>query len=168
MTETTEGGMPAVTPDDVALIQAQVRPGSLQPASHLFTLYARLMQADRRPVAHRTSLGHALRAAGWESKRVRQRVGGKPTDVASWFVPGAPPVDEETARMKATLIKLGEGIHPEEMIWETYQRLAREHGWRWTSDRLSMVRWLTRHGFVRMTEKGKVSRYVAPERLAAT
>jgi hypothetical protein len=160
MDEPETGQMPVVTLDDVQALHAQLRPGSAYSSASLWTRYVRLMEEARRPLATRNALGRALTAAGWKRHRARRRVAGKVEETSSWIVPGAPPVDEEGERMKATLAALGGGIHPEELIQDTYFRLAREHGWRWTTDRAGIIRWLTKNGYHRMIEKGKRSRYV--------
>jgi hypothetical protein len=151
-----------VTDDDVERIRVQLRPGSVHPATLFFTLYVRLMEADRRPIAHRTSLGHALRRAGFIHHRARRRIKGVQEEIASWVVPGAPPVDEEGDRMGHVLRSLGPGIHSNALIWQRYTDLAREHGWAWTMSERQLSFWLTKHHFVK--QPGKM-RFVPPEKI---
>ena len=151
-----------VTDHDVERIRVQLKPGSVHPATLFFTLYVRLMEADRRPIAHRTALGHALKRAGFVHHRVRRRVKGKQEETASWVVPGAPPVDEEDRRMGQVLRSLGPGIHPNALIWQRYSDLARENGWAWAMGERQLAHWLTKHNFVRQPNK---TRFVPPEKI---
>ena len=160
MTEHAETGAPVVTPHDVERLEGQLKPSSLQTSAHIYTLYVRLMESDRRPIAHRTALGHALRRAGWKRSRLRKRVAGKPTEEAGWLVPGVPDVEEDRRHVLEVMGDLGEGEHPNTMIFQRYAELGRRNGWRGMLSEHQFAGLLTRMGYVRTTVKGVPCRIV--------
>lgn len=160
VTNQTQGG-PSVSTADLALLEAELRPGALYSVATLYERYSELMAEAGRPVAHKTALGHALRAAGWQSKRLRRRINGKPTDVASWFVPGPGAGDEEDhRRVLAVMDDLGEGEHRESEIVGRYAQMGRREGWRGMLGEARFLRLLTTMGYVRTTHRGIVYRIV--------
>jgi hypothetical protein len=158
------GQVAVVTEQDVDRIRAQFKPGSVHPAKLFFTMYVGLMEADGRPVAHQTALGHALRRAGFVRHRARRRVNGRQEETCSWIVPGGPPANQEDERMGHVLRSLGPGVHANRLIWDRYSDLAREHGWTWAMGEIDLARWLTKHNFVRLRDNGG-SRFVPPEKI---
>jgi hypothetical protein len=152
---------PAVSDADLVALENELRPGALYSAATIYDRYTQLMAEAGRPVAHKTSLGHALRTAGWKSKRVRRRINGRPTDVASWFVPG-PGLDdqEDNRRVLAVMADLGEGEHRESEIVRRYAELGRREGWRGMLDEARFLRLLTRMGYVRTTRRAIPHRIV--------
>lgn len=156
-----------VTPQDVAEIQKGYAAGTVVSASTLYGVLSKMMGEQRRPLAHQTAFGHALRREGWVRHRVRRRFAGRPTEISAWIVPGPRALDDESAHVYDALTRMGGGIHPNLAIFEAYQELAREEGWAASLDFNGLQRWLTKKGFVRMTEKGKPSRFVDPTRVAA-
>lgn len=157
--------IPVVTDADVEAIRVQFQPGAVVPSSKLYGALSRLMHDQRRPLAHQTSFGHALRRGGWISHRDRRRYGGVQHETSCWVVPGAPPDIEHDEQVYATLRDLGPGIHSDEAVFERYQALTRKHGWRWTYSPAELSRWMTRHHFVRMQYKKQKCRFVGEERL---
>lgn len=153
-----DGEVTEVTPDDVERLISGQRPGALVPSTALFTLYVRLMESDRRPVATRNALGRALSQAGCKRQRIKRRG----VEIHAWRMPG-PPLssmeEEEKDRVRAVHRELGEGIHPNTLVNDTYQRLARKHVWHSTLSESQLASLLTKMGYVRMTEKGAPSRY---------
>lgn len=156
-----------VTEQDVERIRVQLKPGSVHSAANLFAMYTQLMEADGRPAAHPTTLGHALGRAGFIKYRARRRINGKQRETSSWAVPGARKlVNEESERMGQVLRALGPGIHPNRLIWQEYDRMAREKGWAHGMGERDVARWLTKNNFVRLPEHGG-SRFVPPEKIPA-
>lgn len=150
-----------VTEWDTTRLIEQVRAGSLQPSAEMFRLYVRLMESDRRSVATRNALGRALTAAGC----TRQRVVRNGAQIHAWRIPGYPTaaLEKDFEEVKAVHRELGGGIHPHTLIYETYQRLARERKW---GDNLldwsGLMSVMTRLNYPRMVEKGQPSRYFSP------
>lgn len=168
---------PILIPEtDVSSLQRTYRPGAAVSSPDVFEAYVKMMQASGRTPASRQALGRALTRAGWTRKLLRKRRGpqGKQVVVkltSAWVVPGSAPIYEEDDRMAATLRVALDGREqayiPSRTIWETYQQMARQHGWRWTLGQSGVSRWLRDHGFPYSTEgklvkqlPGTPSRYV--------
>lgn len=160
MDEQLSPGEPVVTDDDVESIREKFMPGSTQTVASIYTVYVRLMESQRRPIAHRTSLGHALRRASWTRVRLRKRVAGKPTEESAWAVPGAPNPNEDHDNVMTVLGDLGEGEHPSATIFQRYGELGRRYGWRGMMSETQLARMLTKMGYIRTTKRGVPCRIV--------
>jgi hypothetical protein len=157
-----EGQIGAVTEPDVRALLEDLKPGAVYPSTELWTRYVRAMDEQGRLIGNRNQLGRALTALGFKKHRTRKTVGGVPQEIHSWIVPGAPPVDEEYDRIRSMIEKLGgDGIYPVDSIWDTYQSLARRHGWRWTLSEQALMSRLTKMGYDRTRQyKGRKTRYL--------
>jgi hypothetical protein len=127
-----ENGVAAVTRQDVVTLLGQLQPGTVHSAAELYKRFIRNLEGTNRPVPHATALGHALRAAGCESKRVRRSRGSRKnrttSEVASWVIPGVPA--EDLAHPVADLVRrMGAGDHAEDEIYRQYRLMYWNEGW---------------------------------------
>jgi hypothetical protein len=163
---TEENGVAAVTRQDVVTLLGQLQPGSVHSAAELYKRFIRNLEGTFRPVPHATALGHALRAAGCESKRVRRSRGSRKNrtveEIASWVVPGVPA--EDLANPVADLVRrMGEGEHQEDEIYRQYRLMYWNEGW--GDPLLSRYRLLvelTNMGYPRVTPGQNVRRFPSP------
>jgi hypothetical protein len=152
-------GVPVITQEEIATLLADLKPGSLHSVADLWARYVRQMDAAGRMIANRNALGRALSKYGALRHRRRKVVGGKNVETSYWIVPGAAPINDDEERAHTLIKTMGEGIHPVELIWSTYQAMAAEHGWRRIDDRATLMRRLTKLGRPSMIEKGRPCRY---------
>jgi hypothetical protein len=131
MTDDHEG-VAAVTRQDVITLLGQLQPGTVHSSTDLYKRFIRNLKGTFRPVPHATALGHALRAAGCESKRVRTSRGSRKnrvvTEVASWVIPGTPAKDLVNP-VTDLVIRMGEGDHQEDEIFRQYGLMYWNQGW---------------------------------------
>jgi hypothetical protein len=152
-------GVPVITQEEIAALLADLKPGTMRTSAELWARYVSQMEAADQMIASRNALGRALTEYGAMRRRNRKVVSGKQVETSYWVVPGAPPVNESAEHAQTLIRTMGEGIHPTDQIWSTYQAMAAEHGWRWTDDRATLMRRLTALGRPAMIEKGRQCRY---------
>jgi hypothetical protein len=124
----------AVTHADVVKLLGALEPGSVHSAANLYARFIRNLEGTHRPVPHQTALGHALRAAGCEGKRIRKsrKIPGTKrreySEVACWVIPGVPvavradPIGELTRSMAGT-------AQTENEVWRQYKNMYWNRGW---------------------------------------
>jgi len=173
---------PILIPEtDISALQRTYRPGVAVPSPDLFHAYVRMMEATGREPVSRQALGRALTRSGWTRKVIRKRRGSRGKQVvvkltSVWLVPGSATIYEEDDRMTATLRAALDGRDqayiPTRIIWDTYQRLARQNGWTWTMGQSGVSQWMRDHGFPASRSgravrgaPGTPSRYVTIDRV---
>jgi hypothetical protein len=154
-----------VTGQDVRELLAPLKPGSVHSAAALYARYMRNLKGTGRMAPHPTALGHALREAGCERKRVRRSRGGRKnrdvSEVACWVIPGeSPDLPDPVTELVRTM---GSGIHLPDEIARQYRLMYWNNGWGDPPlSRFKLLAHLTNLGYPPIRHEGQPARDFRP------